>query len=159
MGEKIFGSNNTVIRGGYGRIYGRLNGVDLMLVPLLGPGLLQAVACVGPTSNGQCGGTGGANASDGVPHRRGRQTARRCLRRRLRLSRSRSSRVRFRMESLNAAAADGSQLDPNLKPNHSDEFTFSIQRSISSKLMLEVGYIGRKISNEFQEINIDAVPG
>ena len=59
---------------------------------------------------------------------------------------------------LNAAAADGSQLDPNLKPNHSDEVTVTIQRSFSPKLLLEVGYIGRKISNEFQEINIDALP-
>jgi len=58
----------------------------------------------------------------------------------------------------NAAAGDGSVLDPNLKPNHSDEFNFTIQRSFSEKLILEVGYMGRKISNEFQEINIDAVP-
>src|SRR5260370_11551678 len=39
----IFGHNQTVIRGGYNRIYGRLNGVDLVLVPLLGTGLGQAV--------------------------------------------------------------------------------------------------------------------
>ena len=36
-------SKATVIRGGYGRIYGRLNGVDLVLVPLLGVGLIQPV--------------------------------------------------------------------------------------------------------------------
>ena len=58
----------------------------------------------------------------------------------------------------NAAAADGSVLDPNLRPNHSDEFNFTIQRSFSSKLIMEVGYIGRKIANEFQVINLDAVP-
>ena len=43
---KLFGNGKTVIRGGYGRIFGRLNGVDLVLVPLLGPGLLQGVTCV-----------------------------------------------------------------------------------------------------------------
>ena len=32
----VFGDGRTVIRGGYGRTYGRLNGVDLVLVPLLG---------------------------------------------------------------------------------------------------------------------------
>jgi hypothetical protein len=58
----------------------------------------------------------------------------------------------------NTAAADGSQLDPNTKPNHSDEVNITIQRSFSPKLLMEVGYIGRKISNEFQEINLDAVP-
>jgi hypothetical protein len=38
---KMFGGNKTVIRGGYSRVYGRLNGVDLVLVPLLGTGLIQ----------------------------------------------------------------------------------------------------------------------
>jgi len=43
--DKFFGHDATVIRGGYGRIYGRLNGVDLVLVPLLGTGLIQPVQC------------------------------------------------------------------------------------------------------------------
>src|SRR5207249_2194776 len=42
---RAFGGNKSVIRGGYSRIYGRLNGVDLVLVPLLGTGLIQAVQC------------------------------------------------------------------------------------------------------------------
>src|SRR5208283_2837276 len=37
---KLLGNHKTVIRAGYGRIYGRINGVDQVLVPLLGPGLL-----------------------------------------------------------------------------------------------------------------------
>ena len=51
---KVFGNGKTVVRGGYSRIWGRLNGVDLVLVPLLGPGLLQGVTCVNPLSNGAC---------------------------------------------------------------------------------------------------------
>src|SRR5450755_2657244 len=51
----VFGDGRTVIRGGYGRTYGRLNGVDLVLVPLLGTGLIQAVQCVGANINGSCG--------------------------------------------------------------------------------------------------------
>jgi hypothetical protein len=57
---KIFGSGQTVIRDGYGRIDGRLNGVDLVLIPLLGTGLGQAVSCIGVTSAGTCPGNGGA---------------------------------------------------------------------------------------------------
>ncbi len=42
----LFGNGQTVIRGGYSRIYGRLNGVDLVLIPLLGTGLAQTAACI-----------------------------------------------------------------------------------------------------------------
>src|SRR5215831_4000457 len=60
---KLFGSNATVIRAGYGRNYGRLNGVNLLLVPLLPPGLLQAVSCVGASRTGQCLGTNAVDPS------------------------------------------------------------------------------------------------
>src|SRR5437016_2681883 len=53
---KPLGGNRPVIRGGYSRIYGRLNGVDLVLVPLLGTGLIQAVQCNSPLTTGGCGG-------------------------------------------------------------------------------------------------------
>src|ERR1700733_10209535 len=49
---RIFGHEDTVIRGGYGRVYGRLNGVDLVLVPLLGTGLIQPVQAFHNLSNG-----------------------------------------------------------------------------------------------------------
>ncbi len=51
---KVFGGNKTVIRGGYSRVYGRLNGVDLVLVPLLGTGLIQAVQCRQNIMTGTC---------------------------------------------------------------------------------------------------------
>ncbi len=51
----MYGDGRTVIRGGYGLTYGRLNGVDLVLVPLLGTGLIQPVQCFNTLSNGTCG--------------------------------------------------------------------------------------------------------
>src|ERR1700740_2124650 len=51
---KVFGGNKSVLRGGYSRVYGRLNGVDLVLVPLLGTGLIQAVQCRTNNMNGTC---------------------------------------------------------------------------------------------------------
>ena len=50
----VFGDGGTVIRGGYGRTYGRINGVDPVLVPLLGTGVIQAVQCIGALRNGTC---------------------------------------------------------------------------------------------------------
>jgi Carboxypeptidase regulatory-like domain len=153
---KLLGGGNTVIRGGYARIYGRLNGVNLLLVPLLGPGLLQATSCVEPLMNGTCTVSGGATpanafriGADGLtaPIPTPTQTL---------------PQPYFPGELQNGVqnvpAADGSTLDPNLRPNVSDEFTMSIQRSITPKLLVEVGYIGRLIHDEFQEINIDAIP-
>lgn len=57
VGSAASGEGMTVIRGGYGRIYGRLNGVDLVLTPLLGTGLIQPVQCRLALSNGACGPT------------------------------------------------------------------------------------------------------
>ena len=56
---KLMGDGKTVIRAGYGQIYSRLNGVGLVLIPLLGVGLGQPNFCIGASSSGQCLGTGG----------------------------------------------------------------------------------------------------
>ena len=148
----VFGHGKTVIRGGYARVYGRLNGVGLVLVPLLGTGLLQPISCIGASRTGQCLGNGGVDpttafriGADGLvaPLPAVSQTL---------------PQPYFPGVGGNAAAGDGSQLDPKLKPNHSDEFNFTVQRSLSPKMVIEAGYIGRRIRDEFQEINIDAVP-
>jgi hypothetical protein len=149
---KVFGNGKTVIRGGYSRIFGRLNGVDLILVPLLGPGLLQGVTCVGPEINGTCAGTGvttPANAfrigPDGLvaPLAVGAPTI---------------PQPYFPGVGGNPESVDANTLDPHFKPDRTDQFTVTIQREISSHLHLEAGYIGKIIKNEFMEVNLDAVP-
>ena len=125
-------------------------------MPLLGPGLLQAVSCVTPTTAGGCAGAGGLTPTTGyrigvdgnnptVP------TATPTLPQPYFPGTTQNG-------ILNSTAADGSQLDPKLRPNHSDAFNFTIQRAFASKLVLEAGYIGRTIKNEFQEINMDPIP-
>jgi hypothetical protein len=149
---KAFGGNKTVIRGGYSRIYGRLNGVDQVLVPLLGTGISQPVSCIGASKTGQCLGTSGVDltsafriGTDGLvaPLPAVSQTL---------------AQPFYPGQNGNAAAGDGTVLDQNFKPNRSDVFTFAIQRQLSSKTSFELGYIGRIIRNEFQLINLDAVP-
>jgi hypothetical protein len=160
---KILGDNKTVIRGGYSRIYGRLNGVDLMLVPLLGPGILQAVSCPNPTITGAAGSCGTGTPTTGFRFGTDGLVAP------LPGVGALASQVTQTLPQpfipgavqngvLNTTASDGSQLNPDFKPPVSDEFTFSIQRAFGSRMLLEVGYIGRKIGNEFSEINLDAVP-
>ena len=146
---KVFGGNKTVVRGGYSRVYGRLNGVDLVLVPLLGTGLIQPVDCRTNNMNGTCNGpVSVANAfrigTDGniAP-----------------IPAASPTLPQPTFPGINSvSAAAGEALDPNFRPNVVNSFDFTIQRQLSNKFILELGYIGRKISNEYQPININAVP-
>ena len=50
----FMGNGNTVIRGGYGRYFDRLNGVGLVMTPALGIGFGNGVSCKGVTMTGAC---------------------------------------------------------------------------------------------------------
>ena len=149
---KILGNGKTVIRGGYGRIFGRLNGVDLVLVPLLGPGLLQGVTCTNPLSNGSCGGTGVADpttafriGSDGLKAPLGSASAT-------------LGQPYYPGVGSNPQTVDPDALDPHFKPDHTDNFTLTLQRELNEHMQLEVGYIGKIIKNEYMLVNLDSVP-
>jgi hypothetical protein len=151
----LVGRNKTVVRGGFSIIYGRLNGVDLVLVPLLGTGLLQPVQCVNPLINGTCGAGAGtpANSFRVGPTAGGWDGLTGPL-----ASASATLPQPDFPGVNNVNAATSSVLDPNFRPNRSYEFDLTIQRQLSSKIMLEAGYIGRIIRNEYQPIDLNAVP-
>ena len=147
-----FGGKNTVFRGGYGRIYGRVNGVGLVLGPLLSPGLIQPVNCLFVFSNGTCGNTGPITASnafrigtDGTsaPIPQASQTL---------------PQPFFPGVGGNAAAATASPTDPRFRPNSVDSFDLTVQHQITSKVSLEVGGISRWIHNEVVSANLNSVP-
>ena len=152
--NKAFGHGKSVVRGGYNRIYGRLNGVDLVLVPLLGTGLIQPVQCqraLSPnTSTGLCGpATPDATTAfrigiDGnvAP-----------------IPAASPTLPQPDFPGINdVSSAAGEALDPHFRPNVVDSFDFTIQRQLSNKIIMEVGYIGRRITHEYQPVNINAVP-
>jgi len=145
----VTGDGRTVIRGGYGRTYGRLNGVDLVLVPLLGTGLIQAVQCTSVLSNGTC--APGANPATAFRVQTDGLTAP--------LPQATPTLPQPLYPGVNGVAAGaGEGLDPNFRPNHVDSFTFTIARQINNYASIEVGYIGRIIKNEYLPINLNAVP-
>ena len=148
----LFGKNKTVIRGGYGRIYGRLNGVNLVLVPLSPPGLLQAVSCVGVSRFGQC---AGANEVDpntafriGVD---GKSAPLPPVSQTL-------PQPYYPGISDSAGASDVNWLDPKYRPQQTDNVTVTIQRQVSRSMTVEAGYAGRIIRHEMAARNLDAVP-
>jgi Carboxypeptidase regulatory-like domain len=148
------GGKATVFRGGYGRIYGRLNGVGLVLTPLLSPGLIYPASCPsvfrgGP--NGSCGtvgptlntafriGTDGTSPVIPVPANTVTQPS-------------------FPGAFGNATAATAAPLDPKTRPNSVDSFDLTIQHQFSSKILVEFGGISRWIHNTLQSINLNSVP-
>lgn len=138
---------DTVLRAGYARIFGRINGVNPLLVPLLTPGLLQPDTCNGPNLSGGCGSNPNTAFRVGVD----------------------GTRAPLPPPSANLpqpwypgvndiATGAGETFDPNFKPNQSDEFTLSIQHQFGPKILAEAGYIGRRITNEIQYYSFTAVP-
>jgi hypothetical protein len=152
--HKIFGEGQSVLRGGYNLAYGRLNGVNLVLVPLLGPGPLQSVTCGAPLSNGTCGTASTvANAfrigPDGLVAPLGSPTA---------TLPQPYLPGQLQNGILNPAAADATVLDPDYKPEKVHSFDFTFQRNVGRNFSFEVGYIGKKATHIFEEINLDSVP-
>ena len=149
----LFGQNKTVIRAGYGRIFGRLNGVNLLLVPLLPPGLLQAVSCAGPSKNGSsCLLSNGVDPSTvfrvGVD---GNSVQ-------LPVVSQTLSQPYLPGVNGNAGASDVNWLDPHYRPERTDNLSVTVQRQINSAMSVEVGYVGRLIRNEMLARNLDSVP-
>ena len=148
---KILGQNQTVIRAGYSRIYGRLNGVEEVLAPLTSPGITQAVACY-PAANGSCASTGSLTAT--TAFRIGTDG----------LSAPLTPVTQTLQEPYwpgvngNAAASDGSSNDANYRPDYSDEVNVTIQRALSTRALVEVGYLGKRMRDLFLGVNIDPVP-
>ena len=146
---------DTVIRAGYSRIYGRINGSASMLIPMLTPGLMQPATCSGPNNNGANGGCGtpgnpttplnsfrvgvdGTNAPLSAP--------------------SANLPQPWYPGFNDVATGAGETMDPDFHPNRSDEFTLSVQHQFGPKILAEAGYIGRIISNEIQYYSLTNVP-
>ncbi|HXR97847.1 MAG TPA: carboxypeptidase-like regulatory domain-containing protein [Terriglobales bacterium] len=158
----LFGGNKTVVRGGWARIYGRLNGVDLVLVPLLGTGLGQPIACAMPLPNNSC---PGASAEDPNSTFRIGPTSGGWDGLVAPLGPPPSPTLpqpylpgTIQNGVLNPSGGSGEALDPNFRPNRSDEFDLTIQRQINSNFSTEIGYTGRIIRNEYQAHDLDVVP-
>ena len=149
---KVFGRKTSVLRGGYARIFGRVNGINIVQVPLQGTGIGQAVACIGASRDGRCAGTAGVDP----------ETAFRIGVDGLRAPLPGVSQVLdqpyFPGIRGNAPLGETWNLDSKLRPPRTDQVTFSMQRQFSTKARVEIGYIGMISRDEQWRAELNAVP-
>lgn len=166
LGGKIFGHDSTVLRGGYGRQYGRTNGVVQVLVPLLGLGLEQPFACksnLAGASGWACGssgaGTWGTSTSGTTAFR-------------ISSASSNTGGPTVPLSSIisatlpqpvypgynNTASTTPEGLDPSFRANAIDAWDVTLQRQLGRRVTVEVGYIGRRITHEYQPVELNPVP-
>jgi len=149
--NRITGNGKTVIRGGYSRLYDRNNGVDLVLVPLLGYGFGQTIRCSGAGTNGLCNGSSGTTPLNafrlGVDGNTGpfppvQQTL-----------------PIPAVPGINSPAGSNlSFLDSNWRPGVNNGISISIQRELPDNMILEVAYVGKWSTHLYQGLDLNNVP-
>ena len=153
----IFGNNATVIRVGYGRIYGRINGDIQVLNPILSPGLVLATQCRyaqnSTLGTGACTNNGAA-FNDSTAFRFGVDGTTAPLA----AAPTNLKTPVYHPGFDGPGVAIASPVDPTYRPNDVDTINFSVQRQINRKMLIEVGYIGRLIHHELETLNPNSVP-
>ncbi|HEV2103292.1 MAG TPA: carboxypeptidase-like regulatory domain-containing protein [Candidatus Acidoferrum sp.] len=147
---------DTVLRAGFSTIFGRINGVDPILVPMLTPGLLQPAVCLSPTNTGTCG-TAGTKTTPANSFRVGTGAGFDGVNAPLAAPSPFLPQPWFPGFN-DVATGSGETIDANFHPDRSDELTVSVQHQFGPKIIAEAGYIGRKITNEMQYYSLTAVP-
>ena len=151
---KIMGDRKTVLRGGYGIAYDRVNTVQSVIIPMLGVGFAQTINLLSPG----CGTSGTPGSNCGINTTPAGSIFRVGVDGTIPTPALPGPLASPIVPANGLSELLSFQNDPNFKDGRAHMIDFTIQRSLPGQMILEVGYVGRFGRKLAGSINFNSAP-